>query len=203
MYALYLASTSRYRRRLLERLDVPFTCLSPACDETNEQALPPLELACALARRKAESLRQHIAAAENLRPLIIGSDQVVALDGEILGKPGSAAVAEVQLRRLRGRMHRLITAVAVHDVVANQTFSDVDVHELTMRPLTDLEIHQYVAHDQPFDCAGSYKLEVRGIALFDRLQADADLADSTAVEGLPLAKLCRLLRQRGVDVLQL
>lgn len=192
---LILASTSRYRRALLERLGLPFVARAPACDEVRHPGEPPLGLARRLAREKAESLAD---AAPGT--LVIGSDQVVDLDGEVLGKPHTVAGAVAQLQRLQGRSHRLITAIAVHQV-GGRTLEAVDVHTMLMRPLDDDALRAYVAHDEPLDCAGSYRLERRGIALFDRVDADPETADDTAIVGLPIMKLLRLLRALGVDPL--
>jgi septum formation protein len=200
---LILASTSRYRQALLARLGVPFAIAAPHCDESALRHLPPAEQAMALAARKAESLTPEEVerAAQGGDPLIIGSDQVVALGDQVLEKPGSAAAAQGQLRLLRGRTHRLLTAVSVHEPRTGRTETDLDVHELTMRDLSDAVIEAYVAADQPLDCAGSYVLERRGVALFERIVADPAFADDTAIVGLPLGKLCGLLRTFGYDVL--
>lgn len=201
MRPLILASTSRYRQALLARLAVPFSARRPDCDESRFRHLAPEPQALTLAVRKAESL-----AAEPDRPgwgdaLIIGSDQVLDLDGEVLHKPGSVAAACAQLRALSGRSHRLLTAVAVHEPRSGRTEVALDVHTLKMRTLTEQAIAAYVAADQPLDCAGSYVLERRGIALFDHIAADPEGADDTAIIGLPLLKLCRLLRAFSYDVL--
>lgn len=186
---LVLASTSPYRRRLLARLGVAFDVASPGVDE--ERAAPdgdPCSVARALARAKAEAV------AGQLGPgaVVIGSDQVCALGDERLGKPGSEEGARSQLRRLAGRTHELITAVAVVHGGGIEEF--VDRTELTMRALTDAEIAAYVAVDQPVDCAGSYKLEAAGIGLFERIES----ADWTAIEGLPLLQLASVLRRLGI-----
>lgn len=192
---LILASTSRYRRQLLERLGVPFEVRAPDVDEDAWRHLPPVEMARRLAELKAR-------AAAAAGALVIGSDQVVDLDGAILTKPGTVEAAIAQLERLRGRAHRLITAVTVYDPDADRVEAEVDVHTLTMRADLPRELlERYVAHDQPLDCAGSYRLEGRGIALFARIEADPELADDSAIVGLPLAMLCRALRRHGVEVL--
>jgi septum formation protein len=192
---LILASTSRYRKMLLARLGVPFEARAPGVDETSIQAPTPLELARRLAIAKAEAVREPVA-------LVIGSDQVVDLDGEVLGKPFTAPAAVAQLERLAGRSHRLITAVAVHQVESGRTELAIDIHTLTMRRLDRRLCEAYVAHDAPLECAGSYRLESRGIALFDRIEADPETADSSAVVGLPLMKLCGLLRRFGWEPLE-
>ena len=173
---------------------MPFQSVAPDCDESNPDSMAPLQLVRHLALAKARSV--HAPGA-----LIIGSDQVVDLDGEVLGKPGTATRAVAQLERLAGRTHRLITAVAVVEADTGRAEVDVDVHELTMRSLDRETLVRYVAHDAPLGCAGSYMLERRGVALFDRIDADPDTADDTAIIGLPLMKLLRMLRRFGLDPL--
>lgn len=191
---LVLASTSRYRRELLERLGVPFTAAAPDCDEDafKARSRSPRGLAEELALAKAESLRAaHPGAA------ILGGDQVATVDGEILGKPGTREAAAAQLERLssRGRReHLLITAVAL--IHGGRVLRHTDVARLTLRPLTRAQIERYVAADDPVDCAGSYKLERRGIALF----AAIDAADHTAITGLPLIWLAGALAGLGFEV---
>ena len=191
---LILASTSPYRRALLDRLDIAYTCVSPVCDESPRADLSPQAFAMALAEEKARSVHQNGA-------LVIGSDQVVNLHGQILGKPGNRERAIEQLSQMAGRDHQLITAVAVHNCDTAEVQTACDIHHLWMRPLSQELIRAYVSHDQPFDCAGSYKLEQRGIALFDRIEADPETADASAIMGLPVAKLLRLLREMGYELL--
>lgn len=185
---LVLASTSRYRREQLERLGLSFRAVAPPCDEEalKGTGIPPYELATTLARGKAESLRGAFPDA-----VIIGGDQLAEIDGHVLGKPGSADAAVEQLRRLAGRTHELVTALAVaHPGGIEQ---HLDVTRLTMRALTRPEIERYVAADDPVDCAGAYKLESRGIALF----ASIESADHSAITGLPLIALTTILRRLG------
>jgi septum formation protein len=187
---LILASTSPYRRQLLARLRLSFRTAAPDVDEPAIQALfdaaSAVELAEHLALAKATSVARREPAA-----VVIGSDQVCVCRDRLLGKPGTAAAAREQLQFLAGKDHRLITAVAV---ACGGLLQHTDVTRLQMRTLTADEIERYVAADQPFDCAGSYKLESLGIALFERI----DSADQTAITGLPLLGLCRLLRQAGL-----
>jgi len=129
--------------------------------------------------------------------LIIGSDQVLALDGELLGKPHSRRGAREQLLSLQGLTHQLITAVAVLDTTDGRLQDGVDIHTLHMRTLTKEQIATYVEIDEPIDCAGSYRLESLGIALFARIEG----ADDSAVVGLPLLTLLTILEQFGVDPL--
>lgn len=189
---LVLASTSVYRRALLERLGVAFTAVAPSCDEEalKDPALSPAALAAHLAREKARSV-----AASWPEAFVLGSDQLVEVDGEILGKPGTAEAALGQLMRLSGRAHRLVTAFAL--VRSDGWLSEhLDVHTLHMRALSRTELERYVASDRPLDCAGSYKIEAAGIALFERIEG----ADFTAITGLPLMALTSLLRELGFAV---
>ncbi len=146
-----------------------------------------MEIARSLARAKAERVFEAYPDA-----LVVGSDQGATLDGQRLDKPGSADRAIDQLRRLRGRQHQLLTAVAIRHPGGLAEF--VDVTRLCMRDLDDGEIDRYVAADQPLDCAGSYKIESLGISLF----AAIDSEDQTAIQGLPLLRLSAELRQLGL-----
>ena len=191
---LVLASTSRYRRELLARLGLPFTARAPACDEEALKAslpgrTPPEHLAATLARAKAESLAEAEPGAA-----VLGADQVAAVDGEILGKPGSAEQAARQLARLAGRAHVLVTAVAL--ALDGSVREHVDVTRLFMRPLSSAQIERYVAADAPIDCAGSYRIEARGITLFERIES----ADHDAIVGLPLIALTSMLGAMGYPV---
>ena len=193
---LCLASTSPHRAKLLRQLGIPFHQQAPGVDEDSYRHLPPLDMATTLAEAKARALSHR-------GGLIIGSDQVLEMDGEVFGKPGTASSAVEQLLRLSGKTHRLITAVALLDADRDRLVGDVDVHTLTMRNWTRAELEAYVAHDEPLQCAGAYMLERRGIALFERIEADPAAADSSAVVGLPLMKLVGLFRLLGVEVLDL
>lgn len=191
MPELILASTSSYRRALLERLGIAFRCLAPLVDEEafKDTDATPRSLAAGLARRKAESV-----SAAAPRAVVVGGDQVVAFEGRIFGKPGETGRAVEQLLALSGRPHELITAVAV--VHPGGVFDYTDVTTLWMRALDRAAVERYVAADSPLDCAGSYKLEQRGIALFDRIES----ADHTAVTGLPLIALTTILRNLGFAI---
>ena len=188
---LVLASTSPYRRALLARLGVPFRCLAPRFEESSVSIIgkDPGEAAELLARGKAES----IAAAEPAAT-VIGCDQLVSFEGRILGKPGTMERAIEQLETMAGRSHDLITALIV--IQGNESVCHVDSTRLWMRPLTRPELKRYAAHDQPVDCAGSYKLEERGIVLFEKIETQ----DHTAIIGLPLIALVGFLRQFGFRV---
>ena len=195
---IILASTSPYRRELLTRLRIPFTQRDPTCDESAYRHMAPVEMARALAEAKAR-----VAARPAEYALIIGSDQVLALGDRILGKPGNTTQAIEQLMALQGRTHALITAVALLESPQNICHVAVDVHTMTMHPWTREQLVRYVALDNPEDCAGAYKLESRGIALFSHIDAEPGAADDTAIVGLPLLKLLGLFRQAGVEILDL
>jgi septum formation protein len=190
---LILASTSRYRHELLARLRVPFRALAPPVDEAavHDQyaADRAEELAVHLAAAKARSVADREANA-----VVLGSDQVCVCDGHVLHKPGSVAKAQEQLAMLAGRTHQLVTAVCV--VQGDRILTGKDVTRLTMRSLAADEIARYVEHDQPLDCAGSYKLESLGISLFETIHSD----DHTAITGLPLLLVSRYLRELGFAV---
>ncbi len=189
---LILASTSRYRRALMDRLGLAYEAVAHEVDETiaMSSGAPPQEVALTLARAKAESLRSRFP-----DHLILGSDQVVALDGAILGKPGTVPRAVDQLRALQGRSHALHTAVAL-SVPGAPTTSRCVSFVLHMRALTDQEIARYVDRDRPIDCCGSYRIESLGPALFDRVVGD----DPSAIEGLPLMTTTALLRAQAIAV---
>jgi len=186
-----LASGSSYRAELLARLKIPFTQVVPGLDETawKERGLRPQVLAEQLAIAKAREV-----AAAWPKAIVIGGDQVVSVDGTILGKPGDRETGRRQLERLAGKTHELITALAVmHE---GDVRSTVDVTRLLMRPLSGEEIERYLDVDQPWDCAGTYKIESLGISLFEAI----DSVDQSAITGLPLLSLCRLLRSFGLAV---
>ncbi len=186
---LILASTSRYRRELLERLRLPFSVVSPQVDETPHEGESPAALAMRLAGAKAAAV-----AALHPQAVVIGSDQVAELDGVPIGKPGSHPRAVEQLRAMRGRSVTFQTAVAVRRAdtgYAGAALAPVRVH---FRALTDAEIEHYLRTEQPYDCAGSAKCETLGIALLDAIESD----DPTALVGLPLIRTARLLRAAGL-----
>jgi septum formation protein len=190
--ALVLGSTSRYRRALLERLGLPFTVDSPDLDEGALPGEAPAQTALRLAEAKARAV-----AARHADALVIGSDQVADCAGLAVGKPGTRDAAAAQLRALSGRTVVFHTGLALVDAASGRCrTARVDVAS-TFRTLTAAEIDAYLDREAPYDCAGSVKSEGLGIALFDRIESD----DPTALIGLPLIALCRLLREEGVDIL--
>lgn len=182
--ALTLASTSRYRRALLDRLELPYATVDPGVDERRIGGESGTDLVRRLSRAKA-------AACTGPDNVCIGSDQCAELEGELLGKPGSGAAAVAQLQRCAGRTVLFLTGVCVAS--ANRSEVQVDVTRVRFRRLEVAEIERYVAREQPLDCAGSFKMEGLGISLFESI----DTADPTALQGLPLIAVCRLLRQFG------
>lgn len=187
--SLVLASTSRYRRELLQRLGLPFECASPEVDETPLNGEAPLALATRLAAAKAAEV-----AARHPGAWVIGSDQVADLNGQSLGKPGTVEAACAQLAAMSGQTVRFHTAVCLSG--NGDSFTALDLTEVRFRVLERDEITRYVATEQPLDCAGSFKCEGLGISLFEAI----DNRDPSALIGLPLIALCRLLRQAGFAV---
>jgi septum formation protein len=189
---LVLGSTSRYRRELLSRLNVPFEVAAPDVDETPLPGEAPAALAQRLALAKAQAV-----AAKFPRSVVIGSDQVADLHGQPLGKPGNHENAVAQLRQMRGQTVIFQTALAV---VCNETgFAQQDIAavRVVFRDLSDDEIENYLRIEQPYDCAGSAKSEGLGIALLVRIDND----DPTALIGLPLIRTARMIRAAGVQLL--
>ena len=187
--ALILGSTSPYRRALLQRLRLDFTVAAPDVDETALPGEAPRDLALRLALAKA-----HAVAAHNPGAVVIGSDQVADLAGQPLGKPGTHERATAQLRQMRG--HSVIFQTAVAVVCPETGFEQVDLAPVVVRfrELSDAEIERYLRAEQPYDCAGSAKSEGLGIALLDAIESD----DPTALVGLPLIRVCRMLRAAGL-----
>jgi len=188
---LVLASSSRYRAELLQRLRVPFVQRAAQIDESRRADEPPQALALRLATQKAAAVAQALPGC-----WVIGSDQVCAVDGDVLGKPGSHPAAVAQLQRLSGRRAVFHTAVCViaPDGALQQRNCPTEVE---FRKLSPDDIEAYLRLDQPYDCAGSAKSEALGPALMRFMRSD----DPTALVGLPLIALCDMLRLSGYDVL--
>ena len=189
---LVLASTSPYRKALLEQAGISFEAASPNFEEDHLLPLTPDEMVVRFAIGKAESL-----AGSFPKALIIGSDQVAEIDGRVLTKPHTFARAVEQLLFLAGETHRLLTAVAVHSPETGLTVHELIVHEMRMRPLTRELAESYVRADQPLNCAGSYKIESFGVLLFDEMLG----VDHSAIVGLPISAVSRLVGRHGVDLL--
>lgn len=184
---LILASGSPYRKMLLERLGVPFRVLTPGVDESQQPGETPKDLAGRLARAKAEALMGERDA------VVIGSDQTVTCRGELAGKPGTRAAAAWQLANQSGQAVDFHTGLCVLDTRTGEPRVEVETVRVVFRQLTDGEIQRYLDRDEPFDCAGSFKSESLGIALCERIECE----DPTTLVGLPLVRLCRMLREVG------
>jgi septum formation protein len=185
---IVLASTSRYRAELLRRLLTAFEQRAPGTDETAlpDEAPPARALRLAIAKAAA-------AASGSDNALVIGSDQVAELDGKILDKPGTAARARAQLGASSGRCVHFHTAVCLLDTRNGRCRHHVDLTRVQFRQLNAAEIARYVEYEQPLDCAGSFKCEGLGISLFESI----DNHDPSALIGLPLIALARMLRECG------
>jgi septum formation protein len=188
MRLLLLASTSPYRRALLERLALPFEVVAPQVSEEDLPAEPADKRAARLARAKACAVAHRYREA-----IVIGSDQVATLDARVLHKPGAALRGREQLAALAGNTAYFHTACAVIGASAQINVSHVDTTGVVFRSLTAAEIERYIERDRPFDCAGSFKAEALGIALLTRI----DSSDPTALVGLPLIWLANALRGCG------
>ena len=188
-----LGSTSRYRRELLSRLNMPFEVAAPEVDETPQPGEAPRDLALRLALAKARAV-----AARHPEAVVIGSDQVADLAGKPLGKPGEHERAVQQLRQMRGQTVVFQTALAVVCEATGFTAEDLAPVEVRFRDLDDAEIEHYLRTETPYDCAGSARSESLGIALLSAIESD----DPTALVGLPLIRTCRLLREAGLDPLR-
>jgi septum formation protein len=190
--ALVLASTSPYRRELLARLRIPFDVRAPEVDETALPGEAPRDIALRLAQSKARAV-----AAACPDALVIGSDQVAALDSKCLGKPGTHEKAVAQLEAMRGRCVTFHTALALLNTATGALqLADVPT-EVYFRACSNAEIERYLAAERPYDCTGSAKIEGLGIALVERMVSD----DPSALMGLPLMRLTTMLRNEGVAVL--
>jgi septum formation protein len=187
---IILASSSPYRRRLLQRLVPEFLCEIPAVHERRRAGEPPRALACRLALEKAR-----VVAGRHPQALVIGSDQVASLGGRVLGKPGSFEAAREQLLASSGRTVSFFTGIAL--IGAGREQFHVEPFQVHFRALRGDQIDAYLRREQPYDCAGSFKCEGLGIALFHRLEGE----DPTSLEGLPLIALTGMLEAAGYSVL--
>ena len=188
---LVLASTSPYRRGLLERLRVPFEVAAPDVDESERAGETPRDTALRLAESKARAV-----ATTRSRDLIIGSDQVADLDGRPLGKPGGHPAALEQLQAMRGRVVVFHTALCLLDASSGRCELEDVPTAVRFRRFSDAQAARYLEADTPYDCAGSAKIESLGIALVGRVQS----TDPSALIGLPLIALVGMLMRAGVAV---
>lgn len=190
-FKLVLASTSPYRRELLQRFGVPFDCVAPQTVEFRRPGERAADMVMRLAREKAAAVAARLDSG-----LVIGADQCAELQGVVLGKPGSFDAAVSQLAAASGHKVRFLTAACVHDAASGSVSEVLDETIVTFRQLQREEIQRYVDREQPLDCAGSFKSEGLGITLFERI----DNRDPTALMGLPLVALAGLLRDAGLQL---
>jgi septum formation protein len=185
---LVLASTSAYRRQLLERFGIRFTVAAPDVDESPLPGETPIDLANRLARAKAE-----VIAHRHPSSVVIGSDQVALFGREVIGKPGNPERCVEQLKMLSGQRLAFHTAVNLIQSDTGSNQSHLDITTVHFRKLSNDEIERYVARERPVNCAGGFKAEALGITLFDRIESQ----DPTALIGLPLIWLAAALRRSG------
>lgn len=189
--ALILASSSPYRRLLLERLRLPFRCHAPNIDESQREGESPQTLVERLAREKALTVAQEYPDA-----LIIGADEVAVIADRVMSKPGNRERARRQLRLASGRVARFLTCLCLFNSRAGRQQQDTVSVEVAFRTLTDAEIERYLDLDAPYQCAGSFKAEAGGITLVERISG----YDDTALLGLPLISLQKMLRNEGYTI---
>jgi len=188
---LILASSSKYRRKLLQRFGIPFGCQSPEIDETVLPGESPAELVVRLATRKAK-----VVSKKKPRAIVIGSDQIAVFNGRIIGKPGNYEAALEQLAGFSGQVVEFLTTVSVQSHQIQFSEQHTDSTKVRFRTLQRDEIERYLQKEKPFDCAGAFKAESLGIALFDSIISE----DPTALVGLPLIRTAAMLRRAGLKL---
>jgi len=186
--AIVLASASRYRRSLLDRFLDEYEAVSPDIDESNAEGLSPKKLARRLARTKAETVSM-----QARDSLVIGADQLADLDGQVLGKPGDHQKAVEQLLAASGQTVTFRTAVCILDPVGRSRYEHIDKTTVHFRQFDRRLAETYLRHDEPYDCAGSFKIEGAGFVLFESVQTD----DPTALIGLPMIWVSDVLLELG------
>lgn len=189
---IVLASSSPYRQQLLRTLGLDFTAISPDVDETQYKGESPEALVKRLAETKARAISDKFPKA-----LIISSDQVAVLDNKIMGKPGNHAVAKEQLKAASGMRMNFLTSLCLLNTITDHVQLDIVPFSVQFRRLDDAQIESYLQKEQPYNCAGSFKSEGLGIALFDSLNGE----DPNALIGLPLIRLVDMLKKEGLDIL--
>jgi len=192
MKPIILASSSLYRKQLLQKLNIKFTSIAPDIDESPLSNENPKSLSLRLAQEKAQAIQLN---AKN--HLIIASDQVASCAGKILGKPGSHLKTIQQLKLQSGQPVKFYTSLCLIDSSTNTSYSDIDICTVYLKTLSEQQIINYVEQEKPYDCAGGFKSESLGIALFEKIEGD----DPNALVGLPLIKLTSLLEKLGISVL--
>ena len=189
---LILASSSEFRRELLQKLEIPFRSISPRVDETALENEKPHETALRLAQVKARKIGE-----EYPHALVIGCDQVATLDGEQLGKPLNHTNATKQLQKMRGREVTFHSALCLYNAATGNMQAEVVPYIVRFRQLSDEQIENYLNKEQPYQCAGSAKSEGLGIALIERMIGE----DPNALIGLPLIKLINMLKNENIEVI--
>lgn len=189
---LILASSSPFRRELLERLHIPFEVIAPEVDETPRPDETPSALVKRLAMEKAYKI-----AGQKPGALVIGSDQVAVYNGSVVGKPHSHDKAVQQLRAASGKTVTLYTGLALINADTRRVQCEVIPYRVAFRPLTDAQIESYLHKEQPYACAGSVRSEGLGIALLEKFEGD----DPNTLIGLPLIRLVRMLENEGVQII--
>ena len=185
---IILASSSRYRRGLLDRFLTEYQTVSPSLDEAAEESADPADLASRLARKKAEKV-----SSAHHNSVVIGADQLAVLDGVVLGKPGDHQKAIEQLLAASGKSVTFLTAVCVLDPIERRRYEHIDRTEVRFRNFDRRLAEAYLRHDEPYDCAGSFKIEGAGFVLFESVSTD----DPTALIGLPMIWLAAILMELG------
>ena len=188
---IILASSSPYRRSLLQRLEIPFESESPDVDESQLEGETPTDLVLRLAEMKARAI-----STEHPETLIIGSDQVAIADDEILGKPGNHENAVTQLKKISGKSIVFLTGLCVINIANNNMQGDCISYTVHFRDLTEAEIERYLLQEKPYDCAGAFKSEAYGVSLVRLMEGD----DPTSLIGLPLIRLSEMLRNEGLNI---
>lgn len=192
MPRLVLASTSPFRKTILEKLGIPFDVDAPNVDESQLENETPAQLVERLACAKAAKVAEKYPDA-----LVIGSDQVAVIEGQILGKPGDHARAIKQLQQASGKTVTFLTGLCLHNAATGQQQVEVVPFKVVFRELSMTQIENYLQAEQPYNCAGSFKSEALGIALFERLEGE----DPNTLIGLPLIRLVRMLEKAGLNII--
>lgn len=188
---LILASGSKYRKMLLQRLGKSFQCRAPDIDESAYQEESPNDLVMRLAQQKASAIATHHPGA-----IVIGSDQLAVFNNRVIGKPGNHAAAASQLKQFSGQVIEFLTAVSVKCEENRFSEQHLDVTRVFFRSLRSDEIERYLQQEEPYDCAGSFKAESLGIVLFEKIISE----DPTALIGLPLIRTSAMLRRAGLEL---
>ncbi len=189
---IVLASSSPYRRQLLQKLGLEFSWAAPAIDESPRPGESPTKLVLRLAEQKAKALSK-----DYPNHLIIGSDQIATLDNQIIGKPHTHGAAVSQLEAFNNREITFFTSACIYNSRTGRAQMRIDSYKVKFRKLTRIQIESYLLKEQPYDCAGSFKSEGLGICLFERMEGK----DPNTLVGLPLIELTQMLIEEGIDPL--